>query len=146
MQKQTLGTVGNLSVEQIIVDVIPVIIRQEWDVAEMANIRTELRVSYIESYIRNYILEMKMFLLGKKDVSFESVTYTKVPKTWFDHFKETHKMRLPHWFLKRFPIEYKDVPNTTMKTTYRVCPHVSVGANTAGQQKVHFRFMDGRSF
>lgn len=135
---------SSLEVERIIAEVIPVIVQRNWNAPDMANIRTELRVSYVENFMRGFILEQKMFLLGKKEISFVNVTYTKVPKTWIDHFKETYKAKLPKWFLERFPIAYADVPNKTMKTTYRVCPHLKVGVDTVEQKKVHFYFIDGK--
>jgi len=97
---------------------------------DMPGIKNSIKM-FAKFYMDKAVLELRSWVLTDHEDH-----YTTVPfyATWWDHFKYTV---LPFWFVKRFPVRYKE---HRIKTTY-VCPHADIPwSNDASP---HIYFMQG---
>ena len=80
-------------------------------------------VSHYDSMMNEVVYGLYHHIWGVEEK--EIITEDKlIPKTWWDHFKETH---LPLWLLHRYPAKHKTIE--VKVTRYRVCPYIIEKAN-----------------
>lgn len=82
--------------------------------------------------LRGMVFHLRAWLLTATHTD-KHTAYFNTPKTWWQHFKETH---FPLWLKKQFPVVYTQVPFEYEKDIH-VCPH----SNIAWPDAVHLDFV-----
>jgi hypothetical protein len=123
----------NMEIKRYLIKKIP--IRDNFRVNIPFHAIENLKVESIPQFycLDEYIHRFETFLAGDTKRR-EILQKTKVPLTWWDHVKQKFA---PLWFIKRYPIQYREIIVKTEINITKICPHIEV----PNDERKHIEFI-----